>query len=65
MFQVFTDPNEENDVAAEHPDIVKELYARINELQKGVYSPDRGSDNGMACKAALDKWGGFWGPFVA
>lgn len=60
-----TDPTEHDDIAAGNPAIVKELYTRILEIQKTVYSPDRGADNGLACKAAVQKWGGFWGPFVA
>ena len=65
LFDLLADPNEHNDVAADHPNIVKELYTRILAYQAGVFSPDRGRDDGSACKAATGTWGGFWGPFTA
>jgi hypothetical protein len=63
LFNVLTDPNEEHDVAGDHPTLVKELRARIAAHQAGVYSPDRGGDDGAACAAAA-RYGGFWGPFI-
>jgi arylsulfatase I/J len=65
LFNVFTDPTEHNDVSASNPDIIASMYARILELQKSAFSPNRGTDDGVACDAATQKWGGFWGPFVA
>jgi arylsulfatase B len=64
LFNIFDDPTEHNDIAATNPEIVQELYARILEIQKTAFSPDRGSDDGTSCKAALEKWGGFFGPFL-
>ena len=63
LFNVLSDPNEYSDVAADHPDIVAEMYARILELQATAFSPNRGSDDGAACRASKNRWGGFWGPF--
>ena len=63
LFNVFTDPTEHDDVAAQHPDIVASLYARLLELQTTAFTPDRGTDDGAACTAAM-AYGGFWGPFV-
>ena len=51
LFNVFTDPSEYNDVAAENPDIVKELAKVISEYK--VYNPDRGANDGEACKKAF------------
>jgi arylsulfatase B len=65
LFNIIDDPTEHNEISAAHPDIVKAMYARILELQKTVFFPNRGTDDGVACTAALQKWGGFWGPFVA
>jgi arylsulfatase I/J len=64
LFNIFTDPTEHEDVAAQNPDIVTALRARIQHYQDGVFSPMRGADDGTACAAALDRWSGFWGPFV-
>ncbi len=64
LFNIFADPTEHNDIAAANPDIVKAMMARIVELQTTAFGPDRGTDDGTACKAAIDTWGGFWGPFL-
>ena len=62
LFNIFTDPTEHNDVAAENPDIVKEL-AKVMSGYK-VYNPDRGTNDGEACKKAFARHSGFYGPFV-
>ena len=49
-------------MAAQHPDIVKELAKAISEYK--VYSPDRGTNDGEACKKAFARHEGFYGPFV-
>lgn len=61
LFNVLTDPNENDDVAQDHPKIVAELRALM--AKQVLYSPDRGGDDGAACAAAA-RYGGFWGPFV-
>jgi len=63
LFNVLDDPTEQHDVAADHPDVVKGLRARIAVHQATVYSPERGGDDGAACAAAA-RYGGFWGPFI-
>ena len=64
LFNILTDPTEHDDVAADHPDIVAEMYARLLELQATAFGPNRGKDDGTACKNALQTWKGFWGPFL-
>ena len=65
LFNVFTDPSEYNDVAADHPDIVADLRARIAAHNATVYRPDRGQAmDKEACAAALNEYHGFWGPFL-
>jgi len=64
LFNIFDDPTEHNDISAQKPNIVKEMYARILEIQQTSFTPNRGSDDGTACVAALDTWGGFYGPFL-
>ena len=65
LFDLLADPTEHNDVAAAHPDIVAALYKRIEHHQSTVFSPNRGTDDGSACRAATHTWGGFYGPFTA
>ena len=40
------------------------LRKSIHDLQKGVYNPDRGTNDPRFCKDGLGKYGGFVGPFV-
>jgi hypothetical protein len=37
--------------------------ARLTELEKTYFNPDRGRDDGSAAEAAENLWGGYWGPF--
>jgi arylsulfatase I/J len=62
LFNIFTDPTEHDDVAAQNPDIVKELARAISDQR--VYNPDRGTNDGEACKKAFAVHSGFYGPFV-
>eukprot|EP01006_Ploeotia_vitrea_P006676 TRINITY_DN14375_c0_g1_i1.p1 TRINITY_DN14375_c0_g1~~TRINITY_DN14375_c0_g1_i1.p1 ORF type:complete len:553 (-),score=61.32 TRINITY_DN14375_c0_g1_i1:1318-2976(-) len=64
LFNIKADPNEHVNLAKKMPAKWHELYARVQELQKGVYSPNRGWFDPLACKAAMYTYGGFWGPWV-
>jgi arylsulfatase B len=64
LFNVLADPSETQDLAASNPAKVKELRARIAELQKTVYNPDRGGTDREMCRTGLSKWGGFLGPWL-
>ena len=64
LFNITADPTEHFDVAEAHPDVVATLYARIQELQKTAFSPDRGTPQPAACAHALHEYKGFWGPFL-
>ena len=65
LFNVFSDPSEYEDVAAAHPDIVAALTKVAAQAQATAYNPQRGEDDGEACKKAFNVHGGFWGPFVS
>ncbi len=59
------DPTEHENLAKANPDIVQEMAARLAELTKGIFAPDRGQPaTEMACKASKDQWGGFVGWFT-
>ena len=64
LFNLWTDPNEHNNVASLYPDVVLSLYQRIQTLQMTVFSPNRGMDQPLACETALHTWKGYWGPFL-
>eukprot|EP00035_Acanthoeca_spectabilis_P017658 m.371226 g.371226 ORF g.371226 m.371226 type:complete len:556 (+) comp16683_c0_seq28:2454-4121(+) len=65
LFNVWTDPGEHNNVAAEQPEIFNSMLARLDQVQSSVYSPNRGeaTDN-LACDVSLNKYGAYWGPFI-
>jgi arylsulfatase B len=63
LFNVKDDPSESNNLAASMPQLFNELLARVDSLQKTVYSPKRGYKNVAACEAAVKNgyyWGTFW-----
>ena len=64
LFDVMADPLEERNLGEQMPDLFASMLARIDELQKTVYSPKRGSKDDAACKAAEGQYGGYWGPWV-
>ena len=65
LFNVLTDPTEHDNVADANPDIVKSMTARLAEIQKDIFAPDRGKPaTDLACKASKDSWKGFVGYFT-
>mmetsp|Transcript_102143 Transcript_102143/g.264492 ORF Transcript_102143/g.264492 Transcript_102143/m.264492 type:complete len:552 (-) Transcript_102143:228-1883(-) len=65
LFDIFDDPTEHHNLASEKPELFGSMLARVQELQKGVFSPHRGLPHMFeACHHALHTYGGFWGPFV-
>lgn len=71
LFNIAQDLTEHSDVAAENPDIVAAMVARLDYLSKSFFS---NNDTGVnicppgismpcACWAALNKWNGFFGPY--
>ena len=51
-------------MAQQNKTLFAEMLARLNDLQRTVYSPDRGSKDMAACTAATSRYGGYWGPWV-
>jgi len=64
LFDIYADPTEHNNIAAANPTIVRDLLARIQEAQRTAFTPYRGVDDGAACTAAVNKYDGYWGPFL-
>ncbi len=76
LFNVATDPTEQNDIAAQHPQLVRSMLARLAELAPSFYSNNEtgvdvplcaGKPAGMPCACYLampgNKWNGFLGPY--
>jgi len=64
LFNIAEDPTEHQEVSSKYPDIQKKLFDRITELSKSVFSPNRGEVDPKACQAAVNVYGGFWGPWL-
>jgi len=64
MYDIYSDPNEYVNIAAEHAELFGQMHARMDEIQKGVLNPKRGEVDPAACDMAMNVYGGFWGPWV-
>jgi arylsulfatase I/J len=64
LFNIKEDPTEHVNLATKNPEKLKELQARLVEIQKTVFSPNRGAVDPKACEAAVNKYGGYWGPWL-
>lgn len=62
LFDVLTDPNEHNDLAASMPEKVQEIYQKMVAAEQDWFDPDRGEPDARACDLAESS--GFWQPFL-
>ena len=44
--------------------IAADLQQRLTAAKKSGFSPDRGPEDPNSCVAAVQRWNGFWGPWV-
>ena len=68
LYDIFADPTEHHQLSGDPkmaPTIAK-MRARLAELEATYFNPVRNSPagQGIAARAAQEKWGGYWGPFV-
>ena len=64
LYNIMKDPEERVNLATKMPDILKEMRAKLSKYQATHFNPDRGDVWPGACEDALNKYGGFWGPFL-
>jgi len=64
LYNIKTDPEERNNLASAMPDVVKDMQAKLAKYQASYFNPDRGERWPDACETAINKYGGFWGPFL-
>ena len=64
LYKIKTDPEEQNNLAAAMPDVLKEMQAKLAKYQATYFNPNRGKTWPAACDMAMSKYGGFWGPFL-
>lgn len=63
LFNIQEDPNEDNQIM-DRPDLVAKMLNRLQELNKHNFNPNRGKPFAQACKVAVKKYRGFYGPFI-
>ena len=64
LFNIKTDPTEHVNLATKMPDVLVEMQKKLKKYQETHFNPDRGKKAPEACNAAINKYGGFWGPFI-
>ena len=64
LYNIFEDESEHHELSALMPAKVAELRARIAFHNATMFRPDRGTDDGAGCAAALGNCDGFWCPFL-
>ena len=65
LYNIRQDPGEHVNLAKSMPDVLKQMQKKLKSYQATVFKPDRGSKSSNACDAAMNKYGGFWGPFIS
>ena len=64
LFNIKEDPYEYENLATKMPDVLAQMQKKLQKYQATYFNPDRGSAWPGACQTALNKYGGFWGPFL-
>ena len=64
LYNIKMDPYEYHNLAAEKPDVLKMMQMKLAAYQAKSFNPDRGRGWPGACEAAVNKYGGYWGPFL-
>ena len=64
LYNIRNDPEEREDLAKKMPEALKDIQEKLAKYQAKYFNPDRGNISPEACDAALNKYNGFWGPFV-
>ena len=63
LFDIQSDPNEDHEIK-DRPDVVEQMFKRLVELNTNNFTPERGEACFTACKVGMNKYKGFYGPFV-
>ena len=64
LYNIMEDPEERVDLAKTKPDILKEMQQKLVQYQAMLFNPNCGKTWPGACTAAVNTYGGFWGPFL-
>ena len=64
LYNIIDDPLEHINLATKETEILGTLQKKLAKYQTSYFNPDRGKESSLACDAALNKYGGFWGPYL-
>ena len=65
LYNIRKDPEEHVNLAETMPDVLHKMKSKLTEYRSTRFEPNRGPHMRIeACNAAINKYGGFWGPFV-
>ncbi len=64
LYNIKEDPEERKDLRESMPEKLKDMQAKLVKYQATHFSPNRGQPWPGACDVAIDKYDGFWGPFL-
>ncbi|KAH9257805.1 hypothetical protein BASA81_003823 [Batrachochytrium salamandrivorans] len=64
LFNIFEDPTEHHELSAAFPELKNTMVARLRELNKSVFRPNRGREDFTACRVAKKLHQGHYGPFL-
>ena len=64
LFDIIADPNERDELSLQKPEVLSKMVAKLAELNKSYYNPNRGEMDLKACTTALEKYHGYYGPFI-
>ena len=64
LYNIMDDPEERVNLASKMPDKLKEMQGKLEEAMKTYFNPDRGGVSTEACDVFMNKYGGFWGPWI-
>ena len=64
LFNIKDDPEERHNLASTMPGTLKMMMEKMVKFNETYFNPSRGKTWPGACDAVVDKYGGFWGPFL-
>ena len=64
LYDIINDPEEHSNLASRMPRKLKRMRKKLRQYQATYFNPNRGEGSPAACEAALNEYGGFWGPFI-
>lgn len=64
LYNIKEDPEERVNLAATMNEKLREMQDKLEHYKSTYFNPDRGPVSPKACETAVNKYGGFWGPFI-